>query len=229
LVRHFTEAESLHQWVGNFTCSIASIGKNYLSRYFHGLLYSARLAFASRAIESQLERFKLKVDYPSVAYSNREGPASGFIEEGFYIVPGVRQVDSWPSIDIAAGVNQPLGHLRRHMEWWFETSRHSVKIVILCKVSLELRELRVEKWIEHTERDWGVVKPVLEQEIRMYECYRLNAKTGQSDEYHDAVGRLPFVLEFAQLYERLPVEDEADLELQRCFFESLAQGICSRY
>lgn len=54
----------------------------------------------------------------------------------------------WPTLVIEAGHSETLGELRNDMKWWFSTSDHQVKIVLLAKFDHGQNRIILEKWIE---------------------------------------------------------------------------------
>ncbi|KAK3362856.1 hypothetical protein B0T25DRAFT_20258 [Lasiosphaeria hispida] len=57
---------------------------------------------------------------------------------------------SWPTLVIEAGDSSSLEELRRGMRWWFSTSNHEVKIVLLAKLDRAGRRIILVKWVETT-------------------------------------------------------------------------------
>ena len=56
----------------------------------------------------------------------------------------------WPTLVIAAGHSEPLDELHNDMRWWFRTSNHDVKIVILAKFDDQQQYILLEKWEEES-------------------------------------------------------------------------------
>ncbi|KAH8812644.1 hypothetical protein F5884DRAFT_314392 [Xylogone sp. PMI_703] len=54
----------------------------------------------------------------------------------------------FPTIVIEAGYTQSLPSLRQKARWWFATSSHDVKVVILAKVDTTRDEMIIEQWRE---------------------------------------------------------------------------------
>ncbi|KAK0715768.1 hypothetical protein B0H67DRAFT_538438 [Lasiosphaeris hirsuta] len=54
----------------------------------------------------------------------------------------------WPTLVIEAGDSETLGELHNDMRWWFRTSNHQVKIVILTKFDHQQHHILIEKWEE---------------------------------------------------------------------------------
>jgi|SRR3569833_1182467 len=54
----------------------------------------------------------------------------------------------WPTLVIEAGDSETLSELKKDMEWWFSTSNHQVKIVLLAKFDHGNNRIILEKWIE---------------------------------------------------------------------------------
>ncbi|RYP49384.1 hypothetical protein DL768_004890 [Monosporascus sp. mg162] len=57
-------------------------------------------------------------------------------------------VGQWPTLVIEAGYSQSLAGLHADMRWWFSTSNHDVKIVILAKLDRRQHEIILERWEE---------------------------------------------------------------------------------
>ncbi|KAK3941292.1 hypothetical protein QBC46DRAFT_363422 [Diplogelasinospora grovesii] len=112
---------------------------------------------------------------------------------------------AWPTLAIEAGDSESLNQLRRDMEWWFNTSNHAVKIVILARFDHRRREIQLEKWEEEpraarpgaiTTRSAGTLAPVLWQSIS------ITQNTTNPPSYNVAKGAL--VLGFKLLFLRGP-------------------------
>ena len=56
--------------------------------------------------------------------------------------------NDWPTLVIESGDSESLSRLRMDMEWWFRTSNHQVKIVLLAKFNHHRCEIQLEKWEE---------------------------------------------------------------------------------
>jgi hypothetical protein len=54
----------------------------------------------------------------------------------------------WPSLVVEAGYSQSLESLTADMRWWFSTSNHRVKIVLLVKLQVSRGTIMLEKWLE---------------------------------------------------------------------------------
>lgn len=57
----------------------------------------------------------------------------------------------WPTLIIEAGDSETLAELRKDMEWWFSTSNHQVKIVLLAKFDHGQNKIILEKWVEEVQ------------------------------------------------------------------------------
>ncbi|KAL7626166.1 hypothetical protein AAE478_002936 [Parahypoxylon ruwenzoriense] len=95
--------------------------------------------------------------------------------------------------------------------WWFSTSNHDVKIVIVAKFDHRQREIILEKWEEAppdrlgatTTRRTPTLQPVLRQEIAINRDQR-------TDPISYNVTRGPLVLGFKLLFLRDPCPQEGD-------------------
>jgi hypothetical protein len=79
--------------------------------------------------------------------------------------------DMWPTLVIETGDSETLGELHNDMRWWFRTSNHDVKIVLLAKFDLGQHRILLEKWEEEIslqqlqQQNDGVLEPVKRQSI----------------------------------------------------------------
>ncbi|OIW35510.1 hypothetical protein CONLIGDRAFT_61996 [Coniochaeta ligniaria NRRL 30616] len=142
-------------------------------------------------------------------------------------IPARASPGQWPTLVIEAGDSESLAELHRDMEWWFETSDHDVKIVILAKFDHRRQNIIIERWQEEipslsqgpvTRLRAGMVQnniltPELQQTIMISQDATNNPPT------YD-VTRGPLVLGFELLFLRNPLPHEGDFvisiqELQR--------------
>jgi len=121
-------------------------------------------------------------------------------------------IGSWPTLVIEAGDSESLRELHNDMRWWFSTSEHQVKIVLLAKFERTRRALILEKWEEEpsmtrrgatTTRYAATLQPVLRQTITITEDSTTNPVS-----YNVARGAL--VLGFRLLFLRDPGPGEGD-------------------
>jgi hypothetical protein len=112
----------------------------------------------------------------------------------------------WPTLVIEAGYAESLAGLRHDMEWWFNTSNHQVKVVLLAKWHQPQNHIQLEKWEEDqqgsrpgatTTRSVARLVPVLRQTIDITEDATVSPPT-----YNVARGAL--VLNFSLLFLRPP-------------------------
>ncbi|KAL7625805.1 hypothetical protein AAE478_005028 [Parahypoxylon ruwenzoriense] len=119
--------------------------------------------------------------------------------------------EAWPTLVIEAGYSQSRNLLRAKMRWWFSTSNHDVKIVILATFDRNQREILLEKWHEEaasrpgatTTRSAGILQPGSQQIIAITQDPNTNPVS-----YNVARGAL--VLEFRLLFLRDPGPGEGD-------------------
>lgn len=92
------------------------------------------------------------------------------------------------------------------MKWWFDTSNHDVKIIILAKFHTHQNCIQIEKWEEHSQaprpgamstRSTSRLVPIKQQNI-----FITQDKSTSPPTYHVTRGAL--VLDFSLLFLRLP-------------------------
>lgn len=112
----------------------------------------------------------------------------------------------WPTLVIEAGYDESLTGLRHDMEWWFNTSNHQVKIVLLAKFHRHQNCIQLEKWEEHqqgnrpgatTTRSVSQLVPVNRQTIDIIQDATVSPPT-----YNVTRGAL--VLDFSLVFLRPP-------------------------
>ncbi|KIN07404.1 hypothetical protein OIDMADRAFT_99569 [Oidiodendron maius Zn] len=113
----------------------------------------------------------------ATTFRAREGHPGGDGGEGDSTggpIPDRLGHEKWPTLVIEAGHSESLPELRADMRWWFSTSNHDVKIVILAKFDGGQSSIILEKWEEEervprqgaaTTRWSAVMEPVLQQAI----------------------------------------------------------------
>ena len=124
--------------------------------------------------------------------------------------------NAWPTLVIEAGDSKSLRELHNNMDWWFNTSNHDVKIVILTKFNHSHSEILLEKWEETLQPVAGatttraataighMLTPILRQSITITR----NAATNPPS-YNVAGGAL--VLSFRLLFLRDSDPTEGDI------------------
>lgn len=125
-----------------------------------------------------------------------------------------RGTADWPTLVIEGGYSPSINMLRAKMRWWFATSDHDVKIVVLAKFDQRLQKLTLEKWEEEVVSRQGAtttrsmtssgLQPVQQQTITVTE----NPNT---DPISYNVARGALVLEFRLLFRRDPGPGEGDV------------------
>lgn len=120
----------------------------------------------------------------------------------------------WPTIVIEAGFSETLNQLQGDMRWWFSTSDHQVKIVLLAKLVLSERTIILEKWTEtpvHESRGpitraaAARVRPNLDQVIT------ITNRTTSNDPATFVVHSGSLRLELNLLFLRQPASGESDI------------------
>ncbi|KAK0708401.1 hypothetical protein B0H67DRAFT_636892 [Lasiosphaeris hirsuta] len=66
-----------------------------------------------------------------------------------------------PTLVISAGDSETLGELHNGTRWWFQTSNHEVKIVILAKFDRRQHHILLEKWEEELAVSYNVTRGAL--------------------------------------------------------------------
>ncbi|KAK3905267.1 hypothetical protein C8A05DRAFT_12886 [Staphylotrichum tortipilum] len=133
----------------------------------------------------------------------------------------------WPTLVIEAGDSESLSELHNDMRWWFFTSEHQVRIVLLAKFDHTRRALILEKWEEEssmarpgatTTRHAAALQPVLRQTITITEDVTTNPVS-----YNVARGAL--VLGFRFLFLRDPGPGEGDFVLSVQELQAYAEEV----
>ncbi|KIN02409.1 hypothetical protein OIDMADRAFT_144956 [Oidiodendron maius Zn] len=147
--------------------------------------------------------------------------------------PDRRGHEDWPTLVIEAGDSESLPELRNDMRWWFSTSNHEVKIVILAKFNHGERSIMLEKWEEEeraprqgaaTTRWSAAMEPVLQQTITI--TYDNTGDPGNAASYTVNGGAL--VLEFRLLFLRDPGPGEGDIVFSIPELQSYAADVWPR-
>ncbi len=120
---------------------------------------------------------------------------------------------------IEAGDSESLAGLRHDMRWWFSTSDHQVRIVLLAKFERTRCAIILEKWEEESSiarpGHAAALQPVLRQAITI---------TQDAISYNVARGAL--VLGFKLLFLRDPGPGEGDFVLSVRELEDYAKHVC---
>lgn len=137
--------------------------------------------------------------------------------------------DDWPTLVIEAGYSESLNQLRADMTWWFTTSNHDVKIVLLAKFDHRQREILLEKWEEETPPSPpGAItrsrSAMLEPRQVLRQRIAINRdETTNPVSYNVARGAL--VLGFRLLFLRDPVPQEGDIVISIPHLQSYAEYV----
>ena len=135
--------------------------------------------------------------------------------------------DAWPTLVVEAGVSESLAGLRNDMRWWFATSDHQVRIVLLAKFEHTRRAIILEKWEEEpcstrpgatTTRRAATLQPVLRQTITI-------TQDTTTDPASYNVTRGALVLGFSLLFLRDPGPGEGDVVLSVQELENYAKDV----
>ncbi|KAI1403250.1 hypothetical protein F4819DRAFT_237364 [Hypoxylon fuscum] len=141
--------------------------------------------------------------------------------------PGRTGCKDWPTLVVEAGDSEPLGELHKDMRWWFSTSSHQVKIVLLVKFDYVRREILIEKWEEEQPPRLGATttrqaatafEPVLRQRVTIARDVATSPVS-----YH--VTRTALVLSFRLLYLRNPGPQEGDFIISIPMLEIFAEDV----
>lgn len=147
--------------------------------------------------------------------------------------PDRKEHAKWPTLVIEAGDSESLPQLRADMRWWFSTSNHDVKIVILAKFHHVQHSIILEKWEEEeraprqgaaTTRWSAATEPVLQQAITI--TYDNTGDPRNTASYTVNGGVL--VLEFRLLFLRDPGPGEGDIVFSILELQSYAADVWPR-
>ncbi|KAK3359306.1 hypothetical protein B0T25DRAFT_93891 [Lasiosphaeria hispida] len=138
---------------------------------------------------------------------------------------------AWPTLVIESGDSESLGELHNDMRWWFSTSDHQVKIVLLAKYDDTRSVIILEKWEEDAQTRLGATTtrhfaanqqtPTLRQSITITQ----NATTNPVS-YNVTRGTL--ILSFRLLFLRDPGPGEADFVVSVQDLEDYAADVWSQ-
>ncbi|KAK3358636.1 hypothetical protein B0T24DRAFT_540311 [Lasiosphaeria ovina] len=113
---------------------------------------------------------------------------------------------NWPTLVIESGYSETLPELYKDMQWWFRTSNHEVKIVILAKFDDQQHHILLEKWEEEISSPQGAITRMKRQSITI-----TRDETTNPVSYNVTRGAL--VLGFRLLFLRDPGPQEGDFVL----------------
>ncbi|CAK7219352.1 hypothetical protein SCUCBS95973_003793 [Sporothrix curviconia] len=148
-----------------------------------------------------------------------------------------RTSSGWPTLVIEAGFSQTLPSLRVKMRWWFSSSGHQVKVVIIVKIELANERVRMEKWVEEIGRPGATstraatrlglvaLQPVCQQaiEIDWTGPQRLQHTPTQARTAHQfRVTGGPLVIRFSEIFLRQPTGQEGDITITDSQLQDLA-------
>lgn len=187
----------------------------YYSGYVPQLVAMGRLWHAWRSMGATYFR------------SNHPGGAGGGVEADSSGGPKPQRLGRghWPTLAIEAGETESLDQLRADMRWWFSSSNHDVKIVLLAKFDRRQSQIILEKWEEQAATRQGATttrlaatpQPVLQQAITITR----EATTPVS--YSVTGGAL--LLEFRLLFLRDPDPPESDVVMSVEFLQEYADMV----
>lgn len=129
-------------------------------------------------------------------------------------IPARLSKGAWPTFVIEAGESEPLSELRMDMRWWFATSAHQVKIVLLAKFDSSNQCIIIERWEEDIAS--GVFQPALRQRITI-------TRDLATDSYH--VDESALVLSFQLLFLRDPGPTEGNIVISVADLQAYARNI----
>ncbi|KAK0656744.1 hypothetical protein B0T16DRAFT_317884 [Cercophora newfieldiana] len=135
--------------------------------------------------------------------------------------PERQGIGEWPTLVIEAGDSESLGELQNDMRWWFRTSNHDVKIVILAKFDRRQHSILLEKWEEEISPPQGAITrsqaAAISQQNGVLEPVKRQLITITRDETTNPVSynvtRGALVLGFRLLFLRDPGLQERDIVL----------------
>lgn len=129
----------------------------------------------------------------------------------------------YQTLVIESGNSQTWNSLRAKARWWFESSKHDVKIVLLAKLEIPQRQITIEKWMERPRANSGIGPVTRNQSVLEAQCVRTITITRpagigrQNPNYFNPasyqVAGGPLTLEFPALFFRQPIPPEADVVL----------------
>ncbi|KAI1463056.1 uncharacterized protein F4812DRAFT_464055 [Daldinia caldariorum] len=156
--------------------------------------------------------------------NNKEGDSSGGPTPVRYFK------GAWPTLVIEAGLSQTLPQLQLGMRWWFSTSDHQVKIVLLVKFDYTNQSILIERWEEEAINPQSrpgatttgqvtrsnALQPLLRQRITI-------TRDATTDSYHVTSGALE--LSFRLLFLRDPGPQEGDFLISVEQLENYARNV----
>ncbi|RFU30801.1 hypothetical protein B7463_g5544, partial [Scytalidium lignicola] len=141
--------------------------------------------------------------------------------------------NDFPTLVIEGGYSQSLASLRAKARWWFTTSNHHVKVVLIAKVYKDNGNIVIELWKELPIQRQGamttrasVVASMSPQCIHTINISRANGIVpGHANIYLPGsynVGNAPLRLLFTDLFLRNPVGTEGDIILSAANLQQFA-------
>lgn len=147
---------------------------------------------------NQAGLFSQWISFAATTYRAQSGHPGGDGGEGDSTggpIPARGFKAAWPTFVIVAGMSETMSALRMDMRWWFVTSHHDVKIVLLVKFDSIQQSMILKRWEEEgrvltrpgatTTRSAAEVEPVLRQRISITkdaaEQGRYNVASGDLD------------------------------------------------
>ncbi|KAK4106818.1 hypothetical protein N658DRAFT_512552 [Parathielavia hyrcaniae] len=141
---------------------------------------------------------------------------------------------AWPTLVIEVGDSQSMAGLRRDsMRWWFSTSDHQVKIVLLAKFERTRGAIILEKWEEESSitrpgammtRHAAALQSVLRQTMFVLIRHTIT-QNATTDPISYNVTRGALVLGFKLLFLRDPGPGEGDFVLSVQDLEEYAERV----
>jgi hypothetical protein len=164
------------------------------------------------------------------AQQGGDGSAEGDSSGG--PLPERRDRGSWPTLVIEAGYTQSVESLRSRMHWWFETSDHEVKIVLLAKFAEGGgRRIILEKWIETptaaAQCEGMVTRSAPQLEQTRHQLITISRNHGTPISY-TVISDVPLRLEFHLLFLRQPDPQEGDVVIDAAGLEFYASCVWDR-
>jgi hypothetical protein len=165
--------------------------------------------------------------YRSVGDGNGGG-SSGEGDSSGAPVPERDRFGAYPTLVIEAGCDRPLPIMQIKAKWWFKTSNHDVKIVLLAKLYQRQRTIVLEEWEERPRElregasttRWGSEGvPSCQQVVSITEM-------SKNPPVYQVSGEL--VLSFWLLFLREPQEGEADVVLSIVELQRYAEKVFGR-
>ncbi|RFU32773.1 hypothetical protein B7463_g3538, partial [Scytalidium lignicola] len=189
---------------------------------------------------------RLKNEFIPVAvstYDQRDAAgnitSSGESDSSYKPEPLRPTVHHYPTLIIQSGYTQSWNSLRTKGRWWFEVSKHDVKIVLLVRLDEVRQEITIERWkeVQHAPQQLGqqisahtAVEPRCVQNITISRAPRIgfnNPNRFNPTSYQ--VVNAPLRLDFIDLMLRPPIAPEADIILGVADLQEFAAGVWRNY